>query len=236
LVQVNLDELDAQTVGQQLRQEIASQDRARAETVRRTTARLAKLDAERSKLIQMAYADAIPLDLLKSEQDRIKRERELAESDLELAQSGGVQVEQTYWQAEALMRRAAAVYSLAIPDERRLLIRAFLSRLEIDIQDEQLALASPWREIAAAVSDQTPAMSPVSSLSTGRVQYQRRQGPGRPAVKGRSTTNAGRLSRGQGSNMNTLVELRGLEPLTPSMPWRCATNCATAPCQPAQPG
>jgi hypothetical protein len=26
-----------------------------------------------------------------------------------------------------------------------------------------------------------------------------------------------------------LVELRGLEPLTPSMPWRCATSCATAP-------
>ncbi len=25
------------------------------------------------------------------------------------------------------------------------------------------------------------------------------------------------------------VELRGFEPLTPSMPWRCATNCATAP-------
>ncbi len=25
------------------------------------------------------------------------------------------------------------------------------------------------------------------------------------------------------------VELRGLEPLTPSMPWRCATSCATAP-------
>src|ERR1700761_8059536 len=26
-----------------------------------------------------------------------------------------------------------------------------------------------------------------------------------------------------------LVELRGFEPLTPSMPWKCATNCATAP-------
>ena len=26
-----------------------------------------------------------------------------------------------------------------------------------------------------------------------------------------------------------LVELRGFEPLTPSMPWRCATSCATAP-------
>src|SRR5680860_1644087 len=28
------------------------------------------------------------------------------------------------------------------------------------------------------------------------------------------------------------VELRGLEPLTPSMPWRCATSCATAPPSP----
>ena len=28
------------------------------------------------------------------------------------------------------------------------------------------------------------------------------------------------------------VELRGLEPLTPSMPWRCATSCATAPLPP----
>ena len=27
----------------------------------------------------------------------------------------------------------------------------------------------------------------------------------------------------------TRVELRGFEPLTPSMPWRCATSCATAP-------
>ncbi len=27
----------------------------------------------------------------------------------------------------------------------------------------------------------------------------------------------------------TLVELRGLEPLTPCMPCRCATSCATAP-------
>src|SRR5579885_2150253 len=26
-----------------------------------------------------------------------------------------------------------------------------------------------------------------------------------------------------------LVELRGFEPLTPSMPWKCATSCATAP-------
>ena len=26
-----------------------------------------------------------------------------------------------------------------------------------------------------------------------------------------------------------MVDLRGLEPLTFSMPWRCSTNCATGP-------
>ena len=33
-----------------------------------------------------------------------------------------------------------------------------------------------------------------------------------------------------GSNVTLLVELRGFEPLTSSMPWKRATNCAIAPC------
>jgi site-specific DNA recombinase len=33
-----------------------------------------------------------------------------------------------------------------------------------------------------------------------------------------------------GSSKNLLVELRGLEPLTPTLPVWCATSCATAPC------
>ena len=35
---------------------------------------------------------------------------------------------------------------------------------------------------------------------------------------------------GQGWNFAQMVELRGFEPLTSSMPWRRATNCAIAPC------
>jgi site-specific DNA recombinase len=37
------------------------------------------------------------------------------------------------------------------------------------------------------------------------------------------------LPMGQGSSKNPLVELRGFEPLTFSMPWKRATNCAKAP-------
>ena len=35
--------------------------------------------------------------------------------------------------------------------------------------------------------------------------------------------------RGKPQRIGTAVELRGLEPLTPCMPCRCATSCATAP-------
>ena len=34
---------------------------------------------------------------------------------------------------------------------------------------------------------------------------------------------------GQGSNVTGYVEHRGFEPLTSSMPWKRATNCAIAP-------
>src|SRR5947208_16167470 len=41
-----------------------------------------------------------------------------------------------------------------------------------------------------------------------------------------------KIKKGRSQDRNrplTCVELRGFEPLTPSMPWRCATSCATAP-------
>src|SRR5690606_2845639 len=43
------------------------------------------------------------------------------------------------------------------------------------------------------------------------------------------------ISLVNGLSKQVLVELRGLEPLTPCMPCRCATSCATAPrpCGPA---
>jgi hypothetical protein len=42
------------------------------------------------------------------------------------------------------------------------------------------------------------------------------------------------VSLDEGWSKTAMVELRGLEPLTPSMPWRCATSCATAPEPPSR--
>ena len=46
------------------------------------------------------------------------------------------------------------------------------------------------------------------------------------ANKARTSTN---VSAGKGSSLVRAVDLRGFEPLTPCMPCRCATNCATDP-------
>jgi hypothetical protein len=91
-----------------LHTDITSDDRHNLSSIRRTSQLLGHLDKERVKLIETAYADAIPMDLLRSEQDRIKRERAAAERELEEAATSGVEVEALFQKAAALMARGAA--------------------------------------------------------------------------------------------------------------------------------
>jgi chromosome segregation ATPase len=95
---------------------LGSDGQDREETVRRAQQRLARLDKERRKLVQMAYADAIPLDLLKSEQDRIRQEHEQAQQQLTQTEHSAEQIQQSYEQAVDLMQRGAQ--STPSPDRR----------------------------------------------------------------------------------------------------------------------
>jgi hypothetical protein len=51
------------------------------------TKKLVRLADERQKLLQAFYANAIPLELLKSEQDRISREEQGARSELDVTEA-----------------------------------------------------------------------------------------------------------------------------------------------------
>jgi hypothetical protein len=195
---VHLDALDGEAVGSQLHALVVD-DKDQTDRLLRAQRRLARLDKERLKLVQMAYADAIPIEVLKAEQQRVTREREEAVLDEREAQDTGAD-HGTYRQAQALMQRGAEAYRLGGPTVRRLLTRAFLARIEVDTDDEQATLASPWREIrdAAAHARKLSARPPE--------QHPRR----RPSTTRRgSRANPGLLSEGQGSNKNPLVELLG---------------------------
>lgn len=150
---MNLGKLDADTVARELETLIRSENHNSFDRIARAQKRLAKVDKERRQLLEMAYAEAIPLDLLKSEQDRVGRECEAAQRALDGAENGGNDVMATYELARGLMERGAAAYDVAGPEARRLLIRAFMDRIEIDADEEQAKLASPWQELKQAAVD-----------------------------------------------------------------------------------
>jgi hypothetical protein len=130
---VTLDLVDAEALGERLREDLTSDEGDKQALINRLTKRLARLDSQRLKPVAMAYADAIPLDLLRSEQGRVAREMEQANHELAGAENAGHRVLDLYEPAQELMPRGAAVYALAEPEVRRQLNRAFIARLEIDV-------------------------------------------------------------------------------------------------------
>src|SRR6266496_2698542 len=80
--------------------QVKTQAKREAERQRR---RLAHLEDERHKLLRAHLADAVPLDLLKAEQDRISREIGQAETLLARAEADYGEVLDTFDQAANLL-------------------------------------------------------------------------------------------------------------------------------------
>ena len=155
----------------------------------------AKLEAEQVKLLQAHYADAIPLDLLKTEQDRIRASLQAITGRLDA-------LETTYDKAKVgldailgLLTDIGDVYAKADPSERRMLNRALFDRITIDDEDD-------------ATLQPTEAIQTI--LATSPRPHNERTLPHDHA--------------GQGSNVQLYVELRGFEPLTSSLRTKRSTN------------
>ncbi len=172
------------------------------------TANRARLEAESDKLLAAHFADAIDLTTLKRHQDRIRTG--LADVNRRLAEhsehhTGG---RAFLHDSLRLLTDAHHAYAYSGDADRRLANQAFYTRLDIT-DDEQLRprLAEPFATIFREAHESGD--------------------EGKEAKRERTTSFDVACSR------KTLwVELRGLEPLTPCMPCRCATSCAIAPCVP----
>jgi site-specific DNA recombinase len=78
--------------------------------VKRHRARLASLDAERKKFLEAFYADALPVDLLKAEQQRIETERDGVHTELARAEADVAGLAETFNQALVAARRMERTY------------------------------------------------------------------------------------------------------------------------------
>jgi DNA invertase Pin-like site-specific DNA recombinase len=94
--------------------------------------RIHRLHAERTKLLEAHYADALPLDLMKTEQKRIQTELETAERRLALISGDFETSKSKLLKALDLAARCEQGYRDATPVLRRTFNQAFFSKLLID--------------------------------------------------------------------------------------------------------
>lgn len=176
--------------------------------------RLRKLEGERKKLLEAHYADAIPLDMLKSEQDRIASEVAATEGRL-AAVAADFQTAETNMQ-RALTRAGDCqrAYSEAAGSMRRQFNLAFFKRLLID-DDYSVSgeLAEPFDVILGDELRRAVKVREVEALedAVDRVLRENEQRPRKPelALVGADTPDP---DWAEGWSPKIMVRMRGLEP------------------------
>jgi site-specific DNA recombinase len=204
--------------------------------------RLVGLMGERKKLLDAHYADAVPLDLLKSEQERLTREIDTAESRL-------AEVEGDFKRAESNLHRALTragdcltAYQEASGPLRRQFNLAFFRRLLID-DDHTVTgvLAEPFDTLLGPELRRAVAVRTSERLRDAITEEQRWRAtagvvieneqhprePHGPLVGAASATTA---SSGGGFSTEHLVRPSGLEPPRRTISTRPSTSSAREIC------
>ena len=198
-----------------IRSELATLDERNKSERDRQQLRIEQLKAERQKLLQAHYADALPLELMKSEQQRIASDLQNAENLLEQARAEITKVTFAITKALDLVTNCGKTYDEAPSHQRRQMNQSLFSMIFVGddgtvdgqyTEEYKLLLDPTIREIAhEAQSDMSVQTNEVATTPTHKARTTicsaARSG------KTRTPTFAGR-----GSRIDWLVGEGGLEP------------------------
>ena len=149
------------------------------------------------------YAGAVPVDLLRQEQDRLATEIGQAEHHLEAAEAAFADVEDTLGKALDLLADCQRAYLAAPGHLRRQWNQALFERLVVhDDEIEATEIAEPFATLAD---------------------------PELPTRLGRGAVTQTGASSGGGSNEGLLIGETGFEPATARPPAECATRLRHSP-------
>ena len=182
---------------------------AETEELERLTTNRDRLESEQDRLMQAHYADAIPLSVLKREQERIVAELDQVTRRIDAHFGDYAEARAHLDDALGLLANCADIYTRCDDTNRRLCNQAFFTKVFID-EDNELRVEHN-RPFEMLLDPQVNANALTWAAD---------------ANKARTSAS---VSVGKGSSLVRGVDLRGLEPLTPCMPCRCATSCATGP-------
>jgi site-specific DNA recombinase len=204
----------------------------------------AALLAERSKLLTAHYADAIPLDLLKVEQERISLSLNFIDRELSSMVGDSTRITDHLDGILSLLQHCEEAYKEAKPQQRRMMNQAVADEIYIDEDgsayfelDETVAVI---RGAGIRTQAQLPRLTSSRTASPDKTKAPpalwatqfpdaQTENPRGFTASGISISKLPEYFHEQSWNNVLWVELRGFEPLTPCMPCRCATSCAIAP-------
>jgi site-specific DNA recombinase len=165
--------------------------------VARQRRRIDRLKSQRQKLLDAYYAEAISVDHLKSEQNRIARELAGADQQLASAEAAVTDVDEVLSQALDLIAACHGAYAESDSTRRRQWNQAFFKKLWVQADE----IAGDEREV------------PFDDLTDPKFA---------DCLRSREAPPPKRPSQGPGSKERLLVGAAGFEPAKPPRPKRGA--------------
>ena len=148
----------------ELEAEIAERQAEAAERRAALSKNLAKIADERQKLLQAFYGSAIPIELLKSEQDRLTAEERAAKQQLNVTESGLDGWQEVLRTAIKLAGNCHAAYLKARPSVRQRFNQAVLEA--VYVKDRRIARAE-FSEVFAPLFSRPGSNKPLEVVPTG---------------------------------------------------------------------
>ncbi|WP_314425489.1 hypothetical protein [uncultured Microbacterium sp.] len=178
-----------------------------------------KVDAERKqrKLLEAHYNDAIPIEMLRSEQKRLDQELTAVSRDLETLSVDLEKNERYLSMAIEIARYAADAYRRPPEQIRRMLNQVLFERLDVHLTegDEhrlEAVLAPPFKELFTIARGTRGVEPDLASVARKGHEGENQE---IPAVSGGDLPSSRSISCALVSNGSKLVGLTGFEPATP---------------------
>jgi site-specific DNA recombinase len=246
---LNLPDDFAAAVRAQLTETVDDDLQLTRDVQQQLTAQLAKLDVREERLIDLAADGLLSRTKIQERSNQIRLERTRVQRQLNnTSQELAIGAEHLRTCLD-LARNPAALYRKAPAITRQHLNSTFYERFFLNDEptrvtnekrrppfDEFPEAVSAYEKYKALVAMPTTKSKAPSGAAEPGTNENRRPGQGARSPVSKPTPVLAAIFPVSVSSKRVLVELRGFEPLTPCMPCRCATSCATAPLLPPTSG
>ncbi len=186
--------------------------------------RIAATRRQRLKWSDMAMEGVVPYDIARAKQKQLADDLPSAECALERLSRGQTSQRSGVEALLGLLAHCGEAYLRSDEKGRRDYNQAWFENLDLDVEDDAVQAVGVHR--TAPVE----ALQGLRDLPAATVEQDLKA----KHRRGSGLDGASRIAHGDVSNFDVVVELRGFEPLTPSMRTRCATGLRHSPRDGAQ--